>query len=85
MQEVAKVVVKVKEAKGVKEVKAKAVAKEEGTIKIIYLIYQNRLAYKRSKRIIVHFVTRRAISKRTTIYIKRLKNLYLKSLRNLLT
>ena len=84
MQEVVKVVVKVKEVKGVKEVKAKAVAKEEGTIKIIYLIYQNRLAYKRSERIIVHFITRRAISKGTTIHIKGLKNLYSKSLRNLL-
>jgi len=38
LQEVAKVVVKVKEAKGVKEVKAKAVIKEEGIIKTIYLI-----------------------------------------------
>ena len=84
MQEVAKVVVKVKEAKGVKEVKAKAVIKEEGIIKTIYLIYQNRLAYKRSERIIVHFITRRAISKGTTIYIKGLWNLYLKSLKNLL-
>jgi hypothetical protein len=37
LQEVAKVVIKVKEARA----KAKAVAKEEGTIKTIYLIYQN--------------------------------------------
>ena len=80
----AKVVVKVKEAKRVKEAKAKAAAKEEGTIKTIYPIYQNRLAYKRLKRIIVHFVTRRAISKRTATHIKGLRNLYLKSLRNLL-
>jgi hypothetical protein len=84
LQEVAKVVVKVKEVQGIKEVKAKAVAKEEGIIKIIHLIYQNRLAYKRSERIIVHFITRRAIGKRTTMHIKGLKNLYLKSLRNLL-
>jgi hypothetical protein len=36
---VAKVIVEVKEVKGVKEVKVKAIAKEEGIIKIIYLIY----------------------------------------------
>jgi hypothetical protein len=84
LQGVIKVVVEVKEAKGVKEAKAKAAAKEEGTIKIIYPIYQNRLAYKRLKRIIVHFVIRRAISKGTIIYINGLRNLYLKSLRNLL-
>jgi hypothetical protein len=84
LQEVVKVVVEVEEAKGVKEVKAKAVAEEEGIIRTIYLTYQNRLAYKRSERIIVYFVTRRAISKGTIIPIKGLKNLYLKSLRNLL-
>jgi hypothetical protein len=39
LQEVAKVVVEVKEVEGVKRAKAKAIAKEEGTIKIIYLIY----------------------------------------------
>jgi hypothetical protein len=39
LQGVAKVVVKVKEAKGVKEAKAKAAAEEEGTIKTIYPIY----------------------------------------------
>jgi len=39
LQEVAKVIAKVKEAKGVKEAKAKAIAKEERTIKIIYPIY----------------------------------------------
>jgi len=76
------VVVEVKEAKA-KGAKAKAVSKEERTIKI-YLIYQNRLVYKRLKRIIVHFVTKRPISKGTTMHIKGLKNLYLKSLRNLL-
>ena len=75
-------VIEVKEA-GAKGAKAKAIAEEEGTIKT-YPIYQNRLAYKRLKRIIVHFVTRRAISKRTTTHIKGLRNLYLKSLRNLL-
>jgi copper chaperone CopZ len=69
---VAKVVAKVKEVEGVKEVKAKAAAKEEGTIRTIYPIYQNRLVYKRLERIIVHFA------------IKGLRNLYLKSLRNLL-
>jgi hypothetical protein len=75
---VAKVVAKVKEAK------AKAAAKEEGIIRTIYPIYQNRLAYKRLKRIIVHFVIRRAISRGTITHIKGLKNLYSKSLRNLL-
>jgi hypothetical protein len=84
LQEVVKVVIKVEEVEGVKEVKAKAIAKEEGTIRTIYLTYQNRLAYKRSERIIVYFVTRRAIGKGTIILIKGLKNLYLKSLRNLL-
>ena len=82
MQEVAKVVVKVEEAK-VEGVKAKAIVEEEGTIKI-YLIYQNRLIYKRLERIIVYFVTKRVISKGTTTYIKGLRNLYSKSLRNLL-
>jgi copper chaperone CopZ len=81
---VAKVVAKVKEVEGVKEVKAKAAAKEEGTIRTIYPIYQNRLVYKRLERIIVHFAIKRAISKGTITYIKGLKNLYLKSLRNLL-
>jgi hypothetical protein len=47
LQEVAKVIVKVeeakeaKEAKGAKGAKAEAIAKEEGTIRTIYLIYQN--------------------------------------------
>jgi len=82
LQEVAKVVVKVEEAK-VEGVKAKAIVEEEGTIKI-YLIYQNRLIYKRLERIIVYFVTKRVISKGTTTYIKGLRNLYSKSLRNLL-
>jgi hypothetical protein len=36
---VAKVVVKVEEAKGVEEVEVKAAAKEEGIIKTIYPIY----------------------------------------------
>jgi hypothetical protein len=85
LQGVAKVVAEVKEAKGVKEAKAKAAAKEEGTIKIIHPIYQNRLAYKRLKRIIIHFAIKRAISKGTITHIKGLKNLYSKSLRNLLT
>jgi hypothetical protein len=67
---VAKVVAKVKEVEGVKEVKAKAAAKEEGTIRTIYPIYQNRLVYKRLERIIVHFAIRRAISKGTTTHIK---------------
>jgi hypothetical protein len=84
LQGVVEVVVEVKEAKGVKEAEAEAAAEEEGTIKIIYPIYQNRLAYKRLKRIIVHFAIRRAISKGTTMHINGLKNLYLKSLRNLL-
>ena len=84
MQGVIKVVVEVKEAKGVKEAKAKAAAKEERIIKTIYPIYQNRLAYKRLKKIIIHFAIRRAISKGTITHIKGLKNLYLKSLRNLL-
>ena len=75
-------VVKVEEAK-VEGVKAKAIVEEEGTIKI-YLIYQNRLIYKRLERIIVYFVTKRVISKGTTTYIKGLRNLYSKSLRNLL-
>jgi hypothetical protein len=78
------VVIEVKEAKGVKEAKAKAAVEEEGTIKTIYPIYQNQLAYKRLKRIIIHFAIRRAISKGTTTHIKGLRNLYLKSLRNLL-
>jgi hypothetical protein len=39
LQRVVKVVVKVKEVKGVKEAKAKAIVEEEGTIKTIYLIY----------------------------------------------
>jgi hypothetical protein len=39
LQGVVKVIAKVKEAKGVKEAKAKAAAKEEGIIKIIYPIY----------------------------------------------
>jgi hypothetical protein len=39
LQEVVEVVVKVKEVEGVKEVEAKAIAKEEGTIKTIYPIY----------------------------------------------
>ena len=81
---VAKVTEEVKEAKA-KGAKAEAIAKEKGTIRTIYLIYQNRLAYKRSERIIVNFVTRRAISRGTTMHIKGLRNLYLKSLRNLLT
>jgi len=84
LQGVVEVVVKVEEVKGVKEAKAKATAKEEGTIRTIHPIYQNRLAYKRLKRIIVHFVIRRAISRGTATYIKGLRNLYLKSLRNLL-
>jgi hypothetical protein len=84
LQGVIKVVVEVKEAKGVKEAKAKAAAKEERIIKTIYPIYQNRLAYKRLKKIIIHFAIRRAISKGTITHIKGLKNLYLKSLRNLL-
>ena len=83
MLEVVKVKVKAKEARA-KGVKAKAAAKEEGTIKTIYPIYQNRLAYKRLKRIIVHLVIRRAISRGPTTHIKGLKNLYSKSLRNLL-
>jgi len=37
LQEVAKVIIEIKKAKGAK---AKAIAKEEGTIRI-YLIYQN--------------------------------------------
>jgi hypothetical protein len=41
LQGVAKVVAKVKEAKGVEEVKAKAAAKEKKIIKTIYPIYQN--------------------------------------------
>ena len=77
-------VAEVEEAEGVKEVKAEAAAKEEGTIKTIHPIYQNRLVYKRLERIIVHFAIRRAISKGTTTHIKGLRNLYLKSLRNLL-
>jgi hypothetical protein len=76
------VVVEVEEAEGVEEVEA--AAKEEGTIKTIYPIYQNRLAYKRLERIIVHFAIRRAISKGTTMHINGLRNLYSKSLRNLL-
>jgi hypothetical protein len=39
LQGVAKVVVKVKEVKGVKEAKAEAAVEEEGIIKIIYPIY----------------------------------------------
>jgi hypothetical protein len=78
------VVVEVEEAEGVEEVEAEAAAKEEGTIKTIYPIYQNRLAYKRLERIIVHFAIRRAISKGTTMHINGLRNLYSKSLRNLL-
>jgi hypothetical protein len=39
LQGVAKVVIKVKEVKGVKEAKAKAAIEEEGTIRTIYLIY----------------------------------------------
>ena len=77
-------VVEVEEVKGVKGAKVEAIAKEERIIRTIYPIYQNRLAYKRLKRIIVHFVTRRAISKGTATHIKGLRNLYLKSLRNLL-
>jgi hypothetical protein len=41
LQEVAKVIVKVEEAKGAKGAKAEAIAKEEGTIRTTYLIYQN--------------------------------------------
>jgi hypothetical protein len=40
LQEVAKVIIEIKKAKGAKGAKAKAIAKEEGTIRI-YLIYQN--------------------------------------------
>jgi hypothetical protein len=39
LQGVIEVVAKVKEVKGVKEAKAKAIIKEEGTIKTIYPIY----------------------------------------------
>ena len=77
-------VVEVEEVKGVKGAKVEAIAKEERIIRTIYPIYQNRLAYKRLKRIIVHLVIRRAISRGPTTHIKGLKNLYSKSLRNLL-
>jgi hypothetical protein len=81
---VVEVVAEVEEAEGVEEAEAEAAAEEEGTIRTIYPIYQNRLVYKRLERMIVHFAIRRAIGRGTAMHTNGLRNLYSKSLRNLL-